>query len=45
MTLNALTSNLSGPGASEADHHAVERQQAGPLGALHADEGEETKEH
>ena len=31
MTLKPFTRNLSGPGASEADHHAVERQQAGPL--------------
>ena len=44
---NGITSskiNLSGLGALEADHHAVERQQTRPLRALHAKRGKKEAE-
>ena len=36
--------NLSGLGALEADHHAVEREQTRPLRALHAKRGKKEAE-
>ena len=38
-TLIKVKINLSGLGAPEANHHAVERQPTGPLRALHAKRG------